>query len=125
MDTRQFEKTSETHSRKARMGWWIGLAVVVVLAAVVHVAYRPARATDAAPPAETIAMAAPDASAGSAEAVSGAVPHSAMPRELVEMEAAGLVTLTRPGGPSAAPRPAFPRELVEMEAAGLVTLTRP
>ena len=42
----------------------------------------------------------------------------AMPRELVEMEAAGLVTLAR------AIQATTPRELVEMEAAGLVTLAR-
>ena len=43
----------------------------------------------------------------------------AMPRELVEMEAAGLVTLAR------AIQATTPRELVETKAAGLATITHP
>ncbi|MCW5851779.1 MAG: hypothetical protein KIT87_17025 [Anaerolineae bacterium] len=46
-------------------------------------------------------------------------------RELILMEAAGLVTLARPEGtPPQTHRRVFPQELIQMEAAGLVTLAR-
>lgn len=107
MDNWLFEQASPSHSRKARIGWWLGLALVVILAVVIHYAYHPAQSV-------AIAAVIPADTRGAA-AVSA--PATIFPRELVELEAAGAITLAR--------RSTLPRELVEMEAAGWVTLTRP
>ena len=46
--------------------------------------------------------------------------------DLIQLEAAGLVTLARPTmAPALRSAPIMPRDLVVMEAAGLVTLARP
>ncbi len=115
MDNQLFEQASASRSRQARVGWWLGLGLVVVLAVLLHSAYHPTQSANgaAAQLPGSIGLAAISAPA-------------AFPRELVEMEAAGLVTLARPNTvPSTGSRAVFPRELVEMEAAGLVTLARP
>ncbi|MFN8474893.1 MAG: hypothetical protein U0822_22085 [Anaerolineae bacterium] len=153
MDNQPVEQGSTADSRKAHRGWWLGLAIVVVLALVIHYAYQPtrgmagARATDPeyldpalqhAIASTTSSAAAPPTSAAlSRELVEmeaaglvtlgrsgSALAFAPTPRELVEMEAAGLVTLARSAVPTSTLRPVFPRELVEMEAAGLVTLAR-
>lgn len=146
MDTQQFEKVSVARPRKAHVGWWLGLGIVVALAIGLYFAYRPAPSTNAVITAtESIAPATHDELASEAAAprpvgrpilppelvameAAGAINVArplAVSRELVVMEAAGLVTLARAAAlPSAAARGALPRELVEMEAAGLVTLAR-
>lgn len=147
MDTQHVERASVARARKAHVGWWLSLGIVIAVAVGLYFAYRPTQSTNAAMTAtESIVPPTQGEMASEAVAAPRPVGRAALPRELVAMEAAGavnvarpvavsrelvameaagLVTLARPAAPSSsAARPALPRELVEMEAAGLVTLAR-
>ncbi|MFN8500070.1 MAG: hypothetical protein U0641_19625, partial [Anaerolineae bacterium] len=93
MDTQHVEKDAMTRSRRAYIGWWLSLGLVVVLAVVVHFAYHPTRSTTATPPPESIVAVTQDETARAVDTVAPRAVGLALPRELVEMEAAGAVTL--------------------------------
>ena len=108
---------SPTHARPSELRRLLPLTLVLALAVIgIIVAVSMRIAAQSAPTSVAAIVADPPT-----DSVASAIPASAAttPRELVEMEAAGLVTLARPNGATT------PRELVEMEAAGLVTLARP
>ena len=96
----------------------LALIPVAVLALIVVSVFVSLRAT-ATPQSMLFAPATSVEAVAVAAAAPGNPAVETTPRELVAMEAAGLVTLTRPRLSTT------PRELVAMEAAGLVTLARP